>query len=479
MTSTRVQLALVLFFSLATGWTVGVLKLVEVLMTTRGGRFETAKEQRAETYLVSFGLSKAACNYAAGRLADSFGRRVPMLIGWVAALALSPLVLLARNWGMVVAADVLLGVNQACCWSACVFVALDLLGPRHRALAVGLVETAGYSAIALAGPAVAAMGHDDRGVAVALFPLALLALVCLVLAATAQRETREPSRCTVHSDSSSSPPRATRGELSFACGGGRRFACTSVGSGLAACCLAGLALNFTTAFAWGALTRWLAAHDGGRGDVAARALLAYSLPKGVGQLPAGILADRRACRGVGPKSFVVVGLLLLSVTLAVLAAVAAPDAPANGQSELILSPLAAGVQALVISLSAMLGLATALAYPTLLACAAALAHPDRRSSTVGAVRCVRDLGYAVGGLLLGSAVEAAGGAYWPAAGAGAVVTLVAGVLFAIAMPSSATLADGQPPLLRSATSSSTTSAACACELQPSPSSAARPHPPTN
>ena len=159
------QLSLVVVFAAFTGWTVGVVKLVEVLMTAEGGRFATASEQRAETFLVSFGVSKALCNGLAGWLADARGRRAAMLVGWAAALALAPAVLFAQSWSLVVAADCLLGANQAFCWSTAIFVALDLLGPRRRALAVGLVETVGYSAVALAGVAVAAAGRGEAGVA--------------------------------------------------------------------------------------------------------------------------------------------------------------------------------------------------------------------------------------------------------------------------------------------------------------------------
>ena len=290
------QLTLVVVFAAFTGWTVGVVKLVEVLMTAEGGRFATASEQRAETFLVSFGVSKALCNGLAGWLADARGRRAAMLVGWAAALALAPAVLFAQSWSLVVAADCLLGANQAFCWSTAIFVALDLLGPRRRALAVGLVETVGYSAVALAGVAVAAAGRGEAGVAT--------------------RSCRSPrSRW---SASSSAPPRSARRAASRCTrpdwrrgprwrraaaadhGGAGRLAAVptppptrAFALGVGACRLAGLALNFTTAFAWGALTRWLAAHDGGEGGGAAAALLAYSLPKGLLQLPAGRLADRR------------------------------------------------------------------------------------------------------------------------------------------------------------------------------------------
>ena len=457
------QLSLVVVFAAFTGWTVGVVKLVEVLMTAEGGRFATASEQRAETFLVSFGVSKALCNGLAGWLADARGRRAAMLVGWAAALALAPAVLFAQSWSLVVAADCLLGANQAFCWSTAIFVALDLLGPRRRALAVGLVETVGYSAVALAGVAVAAAGRGEAGVATSLVPLAAIALVGFVLSAAAQRETRGLA---LHEAGLAARPAAGGGAAAADHGGAGRPAAVppppptrAFALGVGACCLAGLALNFTTAFAWGALTRWLAAHDGGEGGGAAAALLAYSLPKGLLQLPAGRLADRRLCCGAGSKGFVVAGLAASAAALAALAALAAADdddaAAAGGRRP----PLAPPRQAAVVALAAALGCGCALAYSTLLAVAAALAPPARRSSVVGAVRCVRDLGYAVGGLLLGGAVDAAGGAGWTAPTLGAAVCALAAAAFALAAPNAR--ADGDAARLLAPAAR----AEGACELQ--------------
>mmetsp|Transcript_25695 Transcript_25695/g.83006 ORF Transcript_25695/g.83006 Transcript_25695/m.83006 type:complete len:266 (-) Transcript_25695:456-1253(-) len=152
------QPALLTFLVAAVGWTMGTLELTQALMTTAGGRFETQSSARASAFLVAFGLSKAAGNFVAGWLADRAGRKPTMALGWAAGAAVPPLLYFARSWSVVVSTDIFLGLNQALCWATGIFALLDLLGPSRRALAVGLLEAAGYSAIAISRPVVTAVG---------------------------------------------------------------------------------------------------------------------------------------------------------------------------------------------------------------------------------------------------------------------------------------------------------------------------------
>jgi MFS family permease len=103
----------------------------------------------ALTYIVAFGLTKAATNFLAGTLADRYGRKPVLVAGWLLGLPVPLLIIWAPNWGWVVAANVLLGVNQGLCWSTTVIMKIDLAGPRRRGLALGLNEAAGYLAVAL------------------------------------------------------------------------------------------------------------------------------------------------------------------------------------------------------------------------------------------------------------------------------------------------------------------------------------------
>ncbi len=177
-------------------------------------------------------------------------------------------------------------------------------------------------------------------------------------------------------------------------------------------------------------------------------LLAYSLPKGVLQLPFGAAADR-----LGHRRFVIAGLISIAASLAALATLAAlaPAAPAAGAPSALPAPAAPPsapppfaaeptarggdtVAALAGVFAFCLGAGTALAYSPLLACAAARSDPSWRASAIGTVRFWRDLGYAVGGMLLGQAVDAASGAIWVAAAIGALLTLLAAALTARAYP---------------------------------------------
>ena len=191
----RVQLALAGALVFATGWTVGVSKFSQVLMTSAGGKFETASEQRAESFLITFGLAKAVGNLLVGAAADAHGRRVCMVAGWLAAAAMAALVMAASSWSLVVLADALLGLQQAFCWSTAIFVAVDLLGPARRGIAVGLIETLGYSAVASSGPFVSALGSEAGGGVWRLYASLLgLALVCAAVSAGCLRESRELAR---------------------------------------------------------------------------------------------------------------------------------------------------------------------------------------------------------------------------------------------------------------------------------------------
>jgi MFS family permease len=484
MNHVRHQAALAALLAFTTGWVVGVTKLTQILMTTPDGPYPTASEMVATQFLITFGLSKAVGNLLAGSGADMYGRKPIMLAGWLLGAAFSATVLCARSWTVIVASDLLLGLNQALCWSSALFLALDILGPSRRALASGLVETAGYTAIALASPLVDALGVSA---APALHgTLLALCLLCAGVTLFLVRETRvleSPRAISSRTSAGAEVAESGSGNGSGSGGSGgsgggdvavggcgapaghativwrsgrqehvpaTKLAClhaSCLDGGLMACCLVGLSLNFGTAFAWGVMTRWLkrvAVSGGGVGGGEAGSgatssgaegalsvgtiLLLYSIPKGICQLPAGVLADFYRHKGIGPREVVCAGLVTISASLALFSVLAA-------STDALAPPLLLGLAA---PLAFLLGAGTALAYSPVLAVVAERADPDWRASALGAYRFWRDAGYAVGGLVLGSITDVAQGAPWVAPLLAAGVVLGTALVFARAVDSSVT-----------------------------------------
>src|ERR687894_2766706 len=115
--------------------------------------FGIASKTAILSFLITFGIFKPAANYFAGRLSDRFGRKSVLLVGWLAALPVPLMIILAPSWGWIVAANALLGINQGLAWSMTVVMKIDLVGPRRRGFALGLNESAGYGGVALAAAA--------------------------------------------------------------------------------------------------------------------------------------------------------------------------------------------------------------------------------------------------------------------------------------------------------------------------------------
>ena len=111
--------------------------------------FRLASQSAALTYIFAFGLTKAATNYFAGTWSDRYGRKPVLLAGWLLAIPVPLLLIWAPTWGWIVAANVLLGINQGLTWSTTVIMKIDLVGPNRRGLAMGLNEAAGYLAVAV------------------------------------------------------------------------------------------------------------------------------------------------------------------------------------------------------------------------------------------------------------------------------------------------------------------------------------------
>src|SRR5438093_585357 len=145
------QFALLVLINAFVGGVVGVER--STLAPLGEHDFQVVSRTAILSFLISFGLVKAGSNLAAGWLADRFGRRMILVAGWIAALPVAPLIIFAPSWSWVVAANVLLGINQGLAWSMTVNMKIDLVGPRRRGFALGLNEASGYVSVSLAAAA--------------------------------------------------------------------------------------------------------------------------------------------------------------------------------------------------------------------------------------------------------------------------------------------------------------------------------------
>ena len=354
----------------------------------------------ALTFILAFGAVKAATNLAAGALADRFGRKPMLVAGWLVGLPIPLLLIWAPSWAWIIVANALLGVNQGLTWSTTVNMKIDLAGPARRGLAMGLNEAAGYGAVAATALATGFLAaHYGLRPAPFLLGVAYVGLG-LGLSAFFVRETRfhaqgEASR---HIVGSTHP----RHDLSAR----QVFVLTSFGErSLSAVSQAGMVNNLNDGMAWGLFPLFFA--RGGL-SVAAIGVLAALYPAvwGLGQLATGALSDR-----LGRKWLIASGMWLQALATGVIAA-----------TEGFASWAVASI---------LLGLGTAMVYPTLLAAIGDVAHPRWRASSVGVYRFWRDAGFAVGALLAGGIADLFGiaAAIWSVS----VITALSGAVVAVRM----------------------------------------------
>ena len=376
--------------------------------------FGLAAVSAALTYIVAFGLTKAATNLLAGTLADRYGRKPVLVVGWLVGLPVPLLIILAPTWSWIGAANILLGVNQGLCWSTTVIMKIDLAGPQRRGLAMGLNEAAGYLAVALTAFATGLIAAR-AGLRPEPFYLGLAyAGLGLGLSVLLVRETRGHARLEARL-TDPGPGRATGpnpGPDDGPAAAGERPSTREVlvrtslrEPAMSACSQAGLVNNLNDGLAWGLLPLLFVRAGLSVGQVGLLAAL-YPAVWGLGQLLTGPLSDR-----LGRKPLITGGMLVQAVALAGTAVAGS------------FLPWAA--------CAILLGVGTAMVYPTLLAAIGDVAHPSWRATAVGVYRLWRDAGFAVGALLAGLVADLAGleAAVWVIA----VLTAASGLLVAVRM----------------------------------------------
>jgi MFS family permease len=364
------QFALLVAVSALVGGMVGQERTVLPLLATNV--FGLTGFVSALTFVVAFGVAKAFTNLAAGALADRFGRKPVLVAGWLVGLPVPILIILAPSWGWIVVANLLLGVNQGLTWSTTVIMKIDLVGPVRRGLATGINEAAGYGAVAFTA-LVTGWIAAEYGLRPGPFLLGL-AYACLGLGASALfvRETRGHVE---HEQAMGAQPETLSWREVF-------WRTTLRDRNLSAGSQAGLVNNLNDGMAWGLLPLFYASAGPSLGEIGVLAAT-YPAVWAVAQVATGGLSDR-----IGRKPLIVGGMLLQAGAIAVIAL---------GSSFLVW-----------FLASAILGLGTAMVYPTLLAAIADVADPIWRGSAIGVYRLWRDLGFAIGALVAGLIADALG-----------------------------------------------------------------------
>ena len=396
------QFSLLVLINAFVGGMVGLERTVLPLIAERD--FGIASNSAILSFIISFGVVKALSNLIAGRYSDRIGRKKLLIYGWLFGIPVPFLIIWAPSWTVITFANVLLGINQGLCWSTTVIMKIDLVGPKRRGFAMGLNEFAGYGAVALAALASGYLA-SIYGLRPVPFYLGIaFAVLGLFLSLTVVRDTtaHASEEARLHHDPQTQP---TFKEV---------FIQTSYRNPtLFSASQAGLVNNLNDGMAWGLFPLFFAAHDLGVESIAILVAI-YPAVWSVLQIATGAVSDRS-----GRKSMIVIGMWMQAAGILLVAA----------------TPTLAGSQAGKFSLwivgSVLLGVGTALVYPTLLAAIGDVVHPAWRASAVGVYRLWRDLGYAVGALLSGAVADLFG-LTW-AIVVVAILTFASGVITALRM----------------------------------------------
>lgn len=390
------QFSLLLLVNAFVGAMVGLER--SILPALAEQEFHIAAKTAILSFIMVFGVTKALTNYFAGRLSDHYGRKYVLVAGWGGATPVPFVLMWAPDWNWIVAANVLLGVSQGLTWSTTVIMKIDLVGPKQRGLAMGLNEFSGYFAVAGSALATGWLA-SHYGLRPEPFYLgAIYVVVGLLLSAFAVRETRHYVTHEVRTHHLNSDAALPSQREIF-----RRTSLTD--RNLSSVSQAGLVNNLNDGMAWGLFPLLFAAAGMTLAQIGTLAAI-YPAVWGLTQIFTGALSDR-----IGRKPLITWGMWVQAAGIAVTA-------------------LATGF--LGFSLGAvLLGIGTAMVYPSLLAAIGDVAHPTWRASAVGVYRLWRDLGYAIGALLAGITADIFGiaAAVWLIA----ALTFISGVIAAIRM----------------------------------------------
>ena len=354
------QFALLVIINGFVGGMVGLER--SILPQIAEKEFAIAAKTAILSFIIVFGIVKAITNYYTGTLANKFGRKKLLVAGWIIGIPIPFILMFAPNWSWIIAANVLLGINQGLTWSSTVVMKIDLVGEKQRGFAMGLNEFAGYIAVALVAFLTGFIA-SEYGIRPYPFYIGIV-LVVLGLAGSIFfiKDTKHHvAKETINNDI----PRLKN-----------IFRDTTwKNKNLGSVTQAGLINNLNDGMAWGIFPILLASKGFTIGEIGIVTAI-YPAVWGIGQLFTGKMADK-FCK----KDMLYTGMLLQAIALIVLVF-------ANTMVHFVL-------------LSSILGWGTAMVYPTFLATVAENTHPLDRAKSIGIFRFWRDLGYAIGAILTG------------------------------------------------------------------------------
>jgi len=388
------QFSLLVLVNTFVGGMVGLERTVVPLIGA--GEFRIASTTIVVSFIVSFGVVKACANLVSGHLADIYGRRHLLILGWLFGLPVPFMIAWGPSWGWVVAANALLGINQGLAWSMTVVMKVDLVGPRSRGLAVGLNESAGYLAVGVTA-FVTGFIAERYGLRPAPFFIGMgYAVLGLLISVLLIRDTREHVALEVSRHGSAPQP----------IGFWQVFHRTSFGDrNLFAASQAGLVNNLNDGMSWGIFPLFFTSYGLSVERIGVLKAV-YPAVWGILQSVTGTLSDRW-----GRKGLIVAGMWVQAVGLVM-------TAFTHRFAWWLLA-------------SVLLGLGTAMVYPALIAAVSDASHPSWRARSLSVYRFWRDLGYAIGALCAGIIADVFG-MRWAIVAVGGI-TFASGAVVAVAM----------------------------------------------
>lgn len=324
--------------------------------------YRVASKTAILSFITAFGIAKAISNYFTGRLANKFGRKNLLLFVWLIAIPIPFMLIYAPSWNWVIFANVLLGVSQGLTWSSTVVMKIDLVGEKDRGFAMGINEFAGYFAV---GIVAFLTGYIANTYGITPYPFYIgivISIVGFILTAIWVKDTR----VFIHKENASD----YKSELENVF-----LETTFKNKTLSSVTQSGLINNLNDGMIWGLLPIFLLSLKFNNANIGIITAI-YPTVWGIGQLFTGKMSDHYS-----KKEMLFWGMLLQGLAI-------------------LLIPFSSDFYVLA-SISAMLGLGTALVYPTFLSTIAQATRPKQRAESIGTFRLWRDLGYAIGAVISG------------------------------------------------------------------------------